>query len=96
MACVASNVNALELVVRQYFQMLEAQAIKWPASVVFKAAEVQAWMYENIFSAETSILPQPPDHYRVQILKQIVSKIEAVVTDSDDDVGPTLLQLHKS
>jgi hypothetical protein len=96
------EIDDLQRFKRQYFQLLPIQQFQWPASSLLKKSRVQAWVYSNLFDQKL-LKYSPPERYQIQILKQIISRIESVIDDSDEDVGQVnswtvddhnIIQLH--
>lgn len=80
---------------RQYFQLVEPSQLRWPEDGTVKRAEVQSWIFGEMFDSENiSILP--PDRYRLRVLKLLVSKLERAIDDPEEDVGLSACFLIRS
>lgn len=77
--------EALELFRRQYFQLLPPEQIAFPMDHIIKDPLYQNALYEKLFSPASQKY-QPPDRYRLRILKVVICKIEACFDDPDEDV----------
>lgn len=75
----------LEILRRQYFQLIEPPQLKWPVSRTLIAANVQAWIFNNFFNSDQVAFP-PPERYRQRVLKLLISKLEAAIGDPEEDV----------
>jgi len=69
----------------QYFQLLELELLDWPQARFLKSADVQEWMYRNLFDRDALQYP-PPERYQLRVLKQLVPRIEQAIDDPDEDV----------
>ena len=70
---------------RQYLQLVEPSQLKWLEGNVIKASEVQAWIFDHLFSADHNAT-LPPDRYRLRVLKVLISKLEKAIDDPEEDV----------
>ncbi|KAI9791717.1 MAG: hypothetical protein M1816_003527 [Peltula sp. TS41687] len=77
--------DALELFRRQYLQLLPPEQTTLPSCSIIKDPAFQDGLYEKIFSTESQKY-QPPDRYKLRILKMVISTIEAGFDDPDEDV----------
>ena len=92
----------LRLFRRQYLQLFQHDFLSWPPKGLLKEADVQKWLYRNMFSPDCNDR-LPPERYQFRVLKTLVTKIEQSVEDPEEDVsdmfGPSLTfrpSLHKS
>lgn len=77
--------QALRVFRAQYFQLLDPTQMRWPEAEFLKRAEVQAWLFEEMFDRDSIQYP-PPERYQVRVLKQLVSVIENAIDDPEEDV----------
>jgi hypothetical protein len=75
----------LQVLQRQYFQLVEPHQLRWPVDAVLKQSDVQAWIYHEMFDME-KIKSPPPDRYQLRVLKILVAKLERVMEDPEEDV----------
>ena len=71
---------------RQYLQLFEPDFLSWPPKQLLRDADVQAWLYHNLFEAERNFR-LPPGRYQIRVLKPLLAKIEQSIEDPDEDVG---------
>ena len=78
----------LELFKAQYLQLIGLNDLAWPAihQVPLADANVQSWLFENLFDAER-VTFRPPERYQLRVLKELVSRIENYIQDPDEQVG---------
>ena len=81
----------VELLKRQYLQLLEPDQLTLPPAVLLRRPEVQADMYETMFRKGCLPYP-PPDRYRLRVLKTIVKRLEESVVEPDEDVRSPCLE----
>lgn len=77
--------HQLELLRRQYLQLVEPDQLSLPASLVLKMPEVQAKIYTNLFSGSSHAY-LPPRRYRFRVLKRLLDCLEKAVEDPEEDV----------
>lgn len=71
---------------RQYLQLFEPDFLAWPPKQLLRDADVQAWLYANLFNSNKN--PRlPPGRYQLRVLKPLVKKIEQSIEDPEEDVG---------
>jgi hypothetical protein len=70
---------------RQYLQCLEPDFLAWPDPLLLKEADVQRWLYEQLFDTDR-ISRLPPERYQFRVLKPLVTKIERSIRDPEEDV----------
>lgn len=75
---------------RQYYQLVPVNQIRWPSSDVLKLPENQEWLYQSMFDMDRVKLPLPPERYRLQFLRHLISLLENAFQDVDNDVGYVL------
>ncbi|KAF2205291.1 hypothetical protein GQ43DRAFT_362745 [Delitschia confertaspora ATCC 74209] len=74
----------LEIVRRQYFQLVEPSQLRWSAGSVLKAPSVQSWIYDNLFNSD-KISSLPPDRYQLRVLKFLTALVERAIDDPEED-----------
>ena len=85
MACI----SPVELLRRQYLQLLEPGHLILPDQKLLKVERIQREIYESLF-AYGSLQYEPPKRYRFRVLKRIIAALEAAVENPDQDVCNTL------
>lgn len=76
----------IDLLRRQYLQLVEPEQLTLPAIETLKSPDVQAKIFERLFNVGNLSFP-PPDRYRFRVLKRIVRALEQSINDPDEDVG---------
>ncbi|ELR04193.1 hypothetical protein VC83_03100 [Pseudogymnoascus destructans] len=72
----------LGLFKRQYLQL--QLSLKYPAKECLKHEEFQQLLYSEIFS-EDAMKWYPPQRYQLRVLKELVKRIEASITDWEEE-----------
>jgi hypothetical protein len=80
-----ATAQQLQVLQRQYFQLVEPHQLRWPEDAILMRPHVQAWMFHEMFDAGTIKSP-PPDRYQLRVLKLLVSKLERAINDPEEDV----------
>jgi len=70
----------------QYLQLLDPRTLSWPHHATLKKAEVQAWLFKNLFDKQ-NLQYLPNGRYQVRVLKIILAQIEESIDDPDQDVS---------
>lgn len=78
----------IELLRRQYLQLLDLEKLSIPESNILKRPEVQAQIFESVFREDRLVFP-PPDRYTLRVLKMLVAALEAAIDDPEKDVWGT-------
>ncbi|KAF1917317.1 hypothetical protein BDU57DRAFT_160877 [Ampelomyces quisqualis] len=81
----ANTTLQLQVLQRQYFQLVELHQLRWPDDATLKQPDVQGWMFHEMFDAEKLKSP-PPDRYQLRVLKMLISKLEKAIDDPEEDV----------
>jgi hypothetical protein len=81
----ATTTLQLQVLSRQYFQLVEPHQLRWLEDSVLKQPNVQAWMFHEMFDTEKLKSP-PPDRYQLRVLKMLISKLEGAINDPEEDV----------
>jgi hypothetical protein len=84
MADAATTVQ-LQVLQRQYLQLVEPHQLRWPEKAILKQPDVQAWIYHGMFNMEKIESP-PPDRYQLRVLKLLIAKLEGAIEDPEEDV----------
>ncbi|ORY69110.1 putative methyltransferase-domain-containing protein [Pseudomassariella vexata] len=80
---------------RQYLQLFEPDFLAWPPAQLLRNADVQGWLFNNLFNHEKN--PHlPPQRYQVRVLKLLVAKIEKAIEDPEEDEISDDLMTHLS
>ena len=80
----------LQLFRRQYLQLFEPDFLSWPPKQLLRNADVQAWLFKNLFDHERNAR-LPSERYQLRVLKPLLAKIEQAIEDPEEDVGAALL-----
>lgn len=70
----------------QYLQVLDPGTLSWPPHAMLKKANVQAWLFNNLFDKQ-NLQYLPSDRYQARVLKILLSRIEESIEDPDQDVS---------
>jgi hypothetical protein len=81
------TIRQLQVLQRQYFQLVDPQSLRWPDDGALKASDAQSWMYNKMFDVE-NIKSLPPGRYRLRVLKLLIHKLEGAIDDPEEDVRP--------
>jgi hypothetical protein len=73
----------VNLFLRQYLQL--QVAITYPDPKCLRQELVQRLLQEQLFE-EGSIEYQPPQRYQIRVLKELTKRIEASITDWEEEV----------
>ncbi|KAI0142616.1 putative methyltransferase-domain-containing protein [Hypoxylon sp. NC0597] len=85
----------LLLLRRQYMQLFEPDFLAWPPPKFLKGKDVQKWLYRYMFDQSRN--PRlPPEGYQMHVLKQLISKIEKVAGNPEDEVSNELRECYTS
>ena len=76
----------IELLKRQYLQILDPEDLLLPRAELLKLPEIQTKIYEVMFN-ETNIAYPLPARYAFRVLKRLVHAIEQAIDDPEEDVG---------
>lgn len=69
----------------QYFQLVDPSTLALPTGEILVQHAVQTALYERMFN-NAAMFPLPPANYRTRVLKLILSRIEAAISDPEEDV----------
>lgn len=82
--------DQLELLRRQYLQLLNPEQLCLPAADLIRLPFVQAQIYETMFR-DIRLSFSPPDRYKLRVLKMLVQRMEDAIADPEEDVGSPVL-----
>ncbi|KAL9121557.1 MAG: hypothetical protein Q9187_001891 [Circinaria calcarea] len=74
----------VELLRRQYQQLLEPDKIIIPSSVILRRPQIQAQIFETMFKDGSLSFP-PPDRYKIRVLKKLLESMEEAIEDPEED-----------
>lgn len=79
------TVHPVELLKRQYLQLIGPEQLTLPKKELLRSPEIQAQIYHSMF--DDSVLSfAPPERYRLRVLKRLVNAIEEAILDPEEDV----------
>ena len=70
---------------RQYFQLIDPAQLRWPNDEHLKTPVVQSWIFNSLFDSN-KIAYAPPQLYQLKVLKFLVSELERLIEDPEQDV----------
>lgn len=85
-------IASVELLKRQYLQLIDPEELEFPREGLLKLPDTQAQIYNDIFD-ESRKNYAPPERYRLRVLKRIVKALEDAIDDPEEDVGFSLFFL---
>ena len=80
-----ADLPPVELLKRQYFQLIAPEQLTLPSMSLLRLPETQAEIFNGIFD-ESVVVYIPSVRYRYRVLKRIVSALEQAVEDPEEDV----------
>ena len=83
------SLSSVELLRRQYLQLVDPEKLKIPAMEILRLPEAQAKIFDNLFNDKFRTFPSP-NRYKFYILKRIVDAIHLSIVDPEEDVGSPL------
>ena len=81
----ASMSGPIDLLRRQYLQLVDLKHLSIPDLDIIKKSDVQAEIYHTMFQEDSLPFP-PPAKYQLRVLKLLMQVIERAVTDPEEDV----------
>lgn len=78
--------DPLDIMKRQYLQVLEPEQLLLPSPNRIRLRRVQAELYEAMFT-KASLTRPPPNSYKLRVLKKLVKAMEEAIVDPEEDVG---------
>ena len=88
-----TDTSAVELLRRQYLQLIDPERLKLPPPEVLRSPDVQKQIYESMFD-DAAINLGPSLRYRCRVLKRLIRAIEDSIQDPEEDVGFSLHAFH--
>lgn len=80
------SLDPVELLRRQYLQLLDPDELSLPSNELLRLPGTQAQMFSKMFN-ESNFTYSPPERYRFRVLKKLVNALEQSVQDPEEDVG---------
>ena len=77
--------DEVDLLKRQYLQLLETEQLTLPPLALMRLPSVQRRIYESLFQDEVLLCP-PTDRYKTRVLKKLVFSMEEAIADPEEDV----------
>lgn len=74
----------VELLKRQYLQLVDPSRLSLPSDPLLILPEVQAQIYTTLFQKASDVTP--PDRYRFRVLKRLIDCLEQAVQNPENDV----------
>jgi len=87
------DMESVELLRRQYLQLLDPEELAFPGPSLLRLPDVQARIYETMFE-ESKLQYAPPERYRFRVLKRLVKALEQSIEDPEEDVGAPIRPLY--
>jgi len=78
--------DRIELLRRQYLQLLGPDLLAMPGPELLRRPDVQRQLYEKMFHSE-NLMFVPNNRYQLRVLKELVTRIENIISDPEEDVG---------
>lgn len=95
MALTVNDTSSLSKFQAQYLQLVELDDLSWPSSTTLRKPSAQEWLFQRMFDRMRPELQYlPNDRYQIRVLKRLLSSIEAVIEDPDEDVSVFILPAH--
>lgn len=82
----AQESDRIELLRRQYLQLLEPGLLAFPGPEMLRRPDVQRQLYEKMFHSENPMFV-PDSRYQLRVLKELITRIEDAISDPEEDVG---------
>ena len=82
----AESTWQVELLRRQYLQLIDPNELAIPSKDALKSPDLQARIYDTMFNGH-SLRFSPPDRYKFRVLKKLVVAMEQAIVDPEEDVG---------
>ena len=79
------SVQPVELLKRQYLQLIDPEQLTLPAKALLRLSEIQAQIYHSMFD-DSSLIFAPPERYKLRVLKRLVNALEQAILDPEEDV----------
>lgn len=88
-----SQCAAVELLRRQYLQLIDPERLKLPPPEVLRSPDVQKQIHEAMFD-DAAIDLGLSLRYRLRVLKRLIRAIEDSIQDPEEDVGISAHAFH--
>ena len=85
-----STIAPVELLKRQYLQLIDPEELALPSEKLLRLSHIQAQIYNDLFD-ESNLIYTPPERYKFRVLKRLVKALEDAVENPEEDVGFLLL-----
>ena len=82
----AQESDQIELLRRQYLQLLEPEMLAIPSPAMLRRPDVQRQLYERMFRSD-NLMFVPNSRYQLRVLKKLITRIENTISDPEEDVG---------
>jgi protein-lysine N-methyltransferase EEF2KMT len=76
----------VQLLRRQYLQMVEPDKLTLPSMEVLRLPQTQAYIFDAFFNSD-KVFFLPPDRYQFRVLKKLLYALEQSIFDPGEDVG---------
>lgn len=76
----------VELLKRQYLQLIGPEGLTLPPKEVLRLPETQAQIYNDMFDESRLIDYKVPERYKLRVLKRLVKALEDAIEDPEEDV----------
>ncbi|OOF91023.1 hypothetical protein ASPCADRAFT_155808 [Aspergillus carbonarius ITEM 5010] len=87
---------ALPLLTAQYYQQLEPPLLTLPDDCTLLHSTTQEAIYRALF-AEPSSRPLPPPAYRTRVLKRLITRLESLLSNpEEDEISDNLLETYST
>ena len=80
-----SRIDPIELLRRQYLQLLEPDELTWPTGDLLRLPETQAKIFDGMFNDSKITFPVP-DRYKIRVLKKSIKLMSDAIEDPEEDV----------
>ena len=77
--------EAVEILRRQYLQLLDPKELAIPTHDILRRPHVQDQIYKSMFKLEDMLFPIP-FRYQLRVLKRLLESIENAIEDPEEDV----------
>lgn len=82
------KIEPVELLRRQYFQLIDPDQLALPAQELLRLPDIQTQIFHDLFDESVNAYT-PPERYRFRVLKKLVSALEQAIDDPEEDVMAT-------
>ena len=83
---VSGNLWEVELLRRQYLQLIDPNDLAIPSSEALRSPDLQGTLYNTMFN-RINLPFSPLVRYQFRVLKKVVNAIEQAIADPEEDVG---------